>query len=232
MNVYRNIEQGSEEWLAIRKGRPTASRFDEIITNGGAISKSANGYIRELIAESFCPDFQTWTGNIYTDRGQELEPEAREAFAKETGLTLEQVGFVISEDGVCGCSPDSLVVEHATDGYHYAAGVEIKCPTPKAHVGYVLDGVLPALYTQQVHGSMAITGLDTWHFWSYFPGMKPLHVVVERNDYTEKIEAALAEFVALYKREMSAAIPKLKVPNAAYQPAGGAATSTTKQNGL
>lgn len=207
MKVYKDIEQASEEWHQIRKGRPTASRFDEIITASGAVSKSANGYIRELIAECFCPDFPTWAGNIYTDRGTELEPEAREAFAKETGLTLEQVGFVISEDGVCGCSPDSLVVK---DG-HYVAGLEIKNPTPKAHVGYVLDGVLPPLYAQQVHGSMAITGLTTWHFWSYYPGMKPLHVVVRRSAYTERIEAALAEFVALYKREMDAAIPKLKM---------------------
>jgi hypothetical protein len=207
MRVYHSIEQGSDEWLAIRKGRPTASRFAEIMTNSGAISKSAGGYIRELIAECFCPDFQTWAGNIYTDRGQELEPEAREAFAAQTGLTLEQVGFVISEDGVCGCSPDSLVVK---DG-HYVAGVEIKNPTPKAHVGYVLDGILPLLYAQQVHGSMAITGLDEWHFWSYFPGMKPLHVVVKRDDYTAKISTALSEFVSLYKREMDAAIPKLKM---------------------
>lgn len=210
MKVYHGITQNSPEWHAIRKGRPTASRFDEIITASGAISKSANGYIRELIAECFCPDFQSWAGNIYTDRGQELEPEAREAFAKETGLTLEQVGFVISEDGVCGCSPDSLVVQ---DG-KYVAGLEIKNPTPKAHVGYVLDGVLPSIYAQQVHGSMAITGLNTWHFWSYFPGMKPLHVVVRRSAYTDRIEQALTEFVALYKREMDTAIPLLKLDRA------------------
>lgn len=207
MKIYKDITQGSEEWLAIRKGRPTASRFSEIITATGLPSKSAGAYIRELIAECFCPDFSSWAGNIYTDRGAELEPVAREAFTEQTGIQLEQVGFVLSDDGVCGCSPDSLI-QLCGD---YRAGLEIKCPSPKAHVGYVLDGVLPADYKQQVHGSMAITGLNTWHFWSYFPGMKPLHVVVERDAYTEKMKDALAEFVPNYKAAMAEAKPKLQI---------------------
>lgn len=208
MKIYHSLTQGSAEWLQIRKGRPTASRFDEIVTPTGLPSKSANGYIRELIGECFCPDFQTWGGNAATDRGQELEPVAREAFSKRTGLTIEQVGFIIGDDNVSGCSPDSLV---AVDGKH-VAGVEIKCPAPKAHVNYVLDGVLPAIYTPQVHGSMAVTGLSKWHFFSYFPGMKPLHVIVQRDEYTAKVETALKDFVARYKAAMADAVPKLKLP--------------------
>lgn len=207
MTVYKDIIQGSDEWHAIRKGRPTASNFDQIVTATGLPSKSAGPYIRELIAECFCPDFPTWAGNNATERGQLIEPEAREAFAKETGLAPETVGFVIADDGVCGCSPDSLLT---MDG-KYVAGLEIKSPSPKAHVGYVLDGVLPAAYAQQVHGSMVITGLDQWHFWSYFPGMKSLHVVVTRNEYTAKIAHAIKGFVSLYKDEMALAIPRLKL---------------------
>lgn len=207
MKIYRDLTQGTPEWLAIRKGRPTASRFSEIITATGLPSKSADGYMRELIAECFCPDFVSWRGNADTERGQELEPEARVAFSNATGLTLDIVGFVIADDGTCGCSPDSLIL----GGSGHIAGVEIKCPTPKTHVGYVLDGVLPDVYKQQVHGSMAITGLDTWHFWSYFPGLKPLHVVVHRDGYTDKVAVLLAAFVRDYKAAMSAAIPKLKV---------------------
>lgn len=207
MKIYKDIKQASDEWHAIRKGRPTASRFDEIITATGLPSKSIAPYIRELISECFCPDFAKWAGNVYTDRGAELEPEAREAFAKETGLTLEQVGFVIQEDGPAGCSPDSLI----RTGGEIIAGLEIKCPSPKAHVGYVLDGVLPAAYVQQVHGSMAITGLSIWHFFSYFPGMKPLHVIVQRDSYTVKVEQALAAFVLTYRKAMDDAVPKLQL---------------------
>lgn len=207
MKIYRDLTQGTPEWLTIRKGRPTASRFSEIVTATGLPSKSADAYIRELIAECFCPDFINWRGNADTERGVELEPEAREAFAKATGLPLEQVGFVIADDGTCGCSPDSLV----GGGGKYSAGLEIKCPSPKAHVGYVLDGELPDIYKQQVHGSMVITGLNEWHFWSYFPGMKPLHVLVRRDIYTEKLAERLAMFVQNYKAAMEAAVPKLKI---------------------
>lgn len=207
MTIYKDLAQGSDEWLAIRKGRPTASRFNEIVTATGLPSKSVSAYIRELIAECFCPDFQSWAGNIYTDRGQQLEPEAREAFVKQTGCNLEQVGFVIADDSVCGCSPDSLVIE---DGKP-VAGLEMKNPAPKTHVGYVLDGVLPPLYAPQVHGSMAITGLNEWHFWSYFPGMKPFHVIAKRDAFTAKVEAAIKEFVPKYKAAMTDAIPKLKL---------------------
>ncbi len=210
MKVFADILQGSPEWLALRKGRPTASRFSDIVTATGLPSKSAEPYIRELIAECFCPDFSAWAGNIYTDRGAALEPEAREAFIKYSGLAVEQVGFALSDDGVCGCSPDSLIGSNGG----YIAGLEIKCPSPKAHVGYVLDGVLPDDYRQQVHGSMAVTGLNEWHFWSYFPGMKPFHHIVWRDTYTEKVAIAVSEFVKRYKTAMEIAVPKLKLnPN-------------------
>lgn len=209
MKIFRDLEQGSEQWKAIRKGKPTASRFSDIITSSkGELSKSANGYIRELIGECFCPDWEPWQGNFFTERGKELEAEALDAFTATTELNVERVGFVLADDGICGCSPDALIV--GTDGQPIA-GVEIKCPAPKTHIGYVLDGGLPAEYRQQVHGSLAVTGLPEWRFWSYFPGLRPLHVVVTPDDYTAKIKAALADFVTLYRREMEAAIPKLKI---------------------
>lgn len=207
MIIHKDIIQGSSEWLAIRKGHPTASRFDDILTPTGALSKSSMAYIRELIAECFCPDFQEWVGNKYTDRGSAMEPESREAFAKHSGLTIEQVGFVLADDRVCGCSPDSFIMRNGQP----VAGLEMKNPAPKAHVGYVLDGVLPPVYTQQVHGSMAITGLSEWHFWSYFPGMRPFHHIARRDSYTEKVEAALKDFVKNYRTAMTDAVPKLKL---------------------
>jgi putative phage-type endonuclease len=216
VKVFADLVQGTDEWLQIRKGHPTASRFSDIITAAkGDLSKSSAGYIRELIGECFCPEFQYFTGNKFTERGKELEPEAREAFAVETGLTVTQVGFCLSDDGVSGCSPDGLI---SADG-KYVAGVEIKCPSPKVHVGYVLDGVLPEDYKQQVHGSMAVTGLNEWHFWSYFPGMRHFHLIVKRDEYTEKLATSLAAFVEQYKAAHAVAIPRLRIGKAAAESA-------------
>lgn len=210
MKIFADIVQGTDEWKAIRKGKPTASRFGDIITAAkGELSKSAVPYIRELIGECFVPDWEDWQGNKFTDRGKEYEPEAREAFAAETGLDVQEVGFVLADDGICGCSPDALILDAAGNP---VSGLELKCPIPKTHIGYVMEGGLPDDYKQQVHGSMAVTGLSEWHFWSYFPGLKPLHVVVQRDDYTAKVEAALSKFVAQYRDAMTAAKPKLQIP--------------------
>lgn len=207
MKVFKDIIQGSPEWKLLRKARPTASGFSEIVTPKGETSKSAKGYMRELIAEAFCPEYEYFAGNRYTEQGKLMEPEAREAFIAHTGLNAEQVGFCLSDDGVCGCSPDLLVVMAG----EYVGGCEIKVPSPKTHVSYVLDGVLPDEYKAQVHSSMAITGIRTWSFWSYFPGLKPLHVVTVWDAYTDKINAARQQFVADYKAAMADALPKLKL---------------------
>lgn len=223
MKVFKDIIQGTPEWKLLRKSRPTASNFDQIITPSGNSSKSAQGYIRELIAEAFCPDYEYFSGNRYTEQGKQLEPEARELYAKVTGAELQQVGFVLSDDGVCGCSPDSLI-KH---GESIVAGLEIKCPTPKTHVDWILDDGLPACHAAQVHGSMIVTGLRNWVFMSYYPGLKPLLVAVKWDGFTDKLATALALFVADYKAAMQAAIPKLKLEpitalreaeNAGHQP--------------
>lgn len=209
MNIIRDLVQGSEEWKRVRKGKPTASRFSDIITAAkGELSKSSKGYMRELIGECFAPDFEYFSGNAATERGTTLEPEARRLFADMYAMTVEEVGFVIADDGICGCSPDGLILDAAGEP---CAGLEIKCPSPKVHIGWVLDGGLPDDYKQQVHGSMAVTGLTEWHFFSYFPGLQPHHVLVGWDDYTEKLKDGLASFVSDYRTQLSTAIPKLKI---------------------
>lgn len=209
MKIYDNIEQGTPEWLLLRKGRPSASMFKKIITSTGKLSEQSDGYIHELIAQCFVPDFDEFAGNRFTERGTEYEPEAREAFcAKFTALAVRKVAFVLADDGVCGCSPDSLII--GADGKP-SAGLELKCKTPAVHVETVLDGVLPAEHRVQVHGSLAVCGLNQWHFWAYFPGMQPFHIIVQRDEFTAKVEASLAAFVARYKSAMALAVPKLKI---------------------
>lgn len=203
-------QQGSEQWEAIRRGRPTASRFSDIITAAKAeYSKGAQAYIAELIAECFTTDVSGFTGSRWTDRGTELEPEAREAFAAHTGLSVRQVGFVVRDDELVGCSPDALIYDPVS--LDDIAGYECKAPTPKVHVQYVRDGKLPDDYKAQVHGSLYITELPEWHFWSYCPGMKPFHIITRPDEYTAKLSAAIDRFILEYAEARSQLIPKLKL---------------------
>jgi len=193
MKIWPNLLQGSEAWLSARVGKLTASNASKIITAGGKLSTQRTAYMDELISDCFCPGQNAWQGNSNTDRGTAMEPLARAAFESRLMLEVEEVGFITREDGVIGCSPDGLI---SRDGRH-VEGLEIKCPLPKTHLRYLLEGTLPDTYKPQVHFSMMVTGLP-WHFFSYCPGMKPLHLFIEPDAYTVKLEAMVEEFVSEY----------------------------------
>ena len=193
-----NCEQNTEEWLNARKGRLTASVANEIITPTGKPSKIVDGLIRRLARECVCADPMAFEGNRYTQWGNTHEPIARDAFRNVTQLDVIEVGFCENlTHPVLGCSPDGLI-QH--DG-EIVAGLEIKCPTVDKHVEYLLEGILPKEYAPQVHFSMAVTGIRTWYFMSYYPGLKPFIVPVHYDDFTEKVRQAAIEFAEKYAIE-------------------------------
>ena len=193
MKIWQNLIQGSDQWHAARTGKLTASNASKVISAGGKPSTQRSAYIDELISDCFCPGQNAWHGNANTDRGNAMEPLARAAFERSLSLEVEEVGFVTREDGVIGCSPDGLI----SLAGRYICGLEIKCPLPKTHLRYLLDGKLPDNYKPQVHFSMMVTGLP-WHFFSYCPGMTPLHLFVEPDAYTAKLRYMVEEFVSEY----------------------------------
>ena len=143
-------------------------------------------------------------------RGMVLEPFAREAFDDLTGMIIEEVGFCAWNHGKVSSSPDGRV-----DGQN--VGWEVKAPDPHTHAKYLLDSVLPEEYAPQVHGSMAVTGADSWWFISYCPrwrwredlkqveilkgGLPPLIIEVKRDELTERY----AEGFRLFQRDLEEA---------------------------
>lgn len=192
--IVQHMPQGSEEWFEARRGRPTASNFDRIVTSvKGDLSKSCRDYIAELIGEIGTPDRSLVPEKYISPAmvaGIQMEPEARKWYCFHRDIEVQQVGLIITEDGRFGASPDALVGE---DGL-----LELKCPQPKAHVNYLLDGKLPDNYRQQVHGQLWVSGRKWVDFCSYCHGFDPLLVRVEPDAYTEKLGAALNEFWNLY----------------------------------
>lgn len=182
-------QQGSPEWHALRLAVPTASEFGCIITPKKAqLAEAHEGYIDRLIDEAVRPDVERgFGGNAHTERGNELEPDARRLYAFMRDVEPQVVGFVLRDDGMAGCSPDSLIGD---DG-----GLEIKCPDGPTHVGYLRAGVLPDKYKPQVHGSLLITGRKWWDFMSHCPGHKPLIVRVTPDSYTAKLSELLDAFI-------------------------------------
>ena len=193
MKVHMMI-QYSPEWWEVRRGIPTASAFDRILTPGGKLSGQSDGYIDELVGDAFClnPNFMTERPMNHAMRaGLEAEPEARRFYEMENPTrTVQQVGFCLTDDGRFGCSPDALVGD---DGV-----LELKCPQAKTQVGYLRDGTLPSEYRPQVHGHLLVTGRPWVDFCSYCPGLPPLVVKVMPDEFTVKLRNALEAFHDTY----------------------------------
>lgn len=208
--IVHKTDQGGEIWDNLRRIRPTASRFSEIITpKEGKMSKSAANYAAELVMQSMFdadPDAGSkWAGNSNTENGHEREDASRCLLSSITGRSFQKIGFITTDDGFIGCSPDA--VELAGD--LIIEGGELKNPMGKTHAQWVLDGVLPDDHKVQVHCSMYVTGLRRWHFLSSFPSLQPLHLIVEWDDYTDKLAKAADDFRILYHKTKEKLISKL-----------------------
>lgn len=198
MNVVK-CDQYSAEWWQARLGVPTASNFDRIFTPVTAKPAKASaqaGYIAELIADHFDPDYGLFEDYVSAamQRGTIMEPEARAFYAFERGLDVEQVGFCLTDDGHFGSSPDAV----AGDGV-----CEFKCPMRKTQVEYLLADILPVKYKPQVHGHLVVTGAPWCDFMSYVPGMPPLLKRVEPGAYTDLLRDALAAFWIKYQQAVA-----------------------------
>ena len=148
ITILRDLPQRSEAWFRARAGRVTASNFHRLITDTGRKSSQWETFAIELCCACLKPDEVQWEGNYHTDRGESLEPEAREEFTRLTGKPVEQVGLVAMENNIVTCSPDGVIWGDGTDPEHpIASGLEIKCPLSKYHAQYLLEGKFMQILT-------------------------------------------------------------------------------------
>jgi hypothetical protein len=200
-----DVQQRSVQWGKLHLGRPTASGFGNLMDTkfeprDGEMPKT---YLYKRLAEKLTGEMLPgFAGNWNTESGTILEEEARPFFELTYGLDVREVGFIIGDDGRCGCSPDGLIGDDA--------GLEIKCPLAETHLKYLDAGKVPNEYLAQVHGSLFVTGLKEWHFLSYYRGLEPLHVVVPRE---EAIMAKIAAALAGFYQKFDAALARLTKPN-------------------
>lgn len=192
--IVHDCKQYDDLWWKVRRGVPTASNAKKIITPAkGELSKSAEGYACELIAELYDLEYgpRDEFATAAMRNGTIMEPEARRFYEFDTGMSVKQVGFCVTDDGRFGCSPDALVGDEGA--------LELKSPQCHTQIRYLLDNKLPDEYRPQVHWHIAVTGRKFCDFMAYYPGLPHLLVRVERDSYTEKLEAAMDDFWTLYQ---------------------------------
>jgi len=190
--------QGSAEWHAARCGFITASRFGDVMKNPRSkkdkVSKDAERYLHELIAEHLTGEPQGWEGNRATAWGNRYEPDAKTAYLWETGRQIEEVGFIKHPSQyLVGGSPDGLI---GNDGM-----AEVKCPyNPAIHIHNAVHRKLPSEYVAQTQGNLWITDRKWSDHVSFDPRIAAkCSIVIVRVDRDEEFIEKLAERVAEFR---------------------------------
>lgn len=184
--------QGSPEWYAIRRGRPTGSEFGRIITpSKGELAAGRDTYAAELVA-SLLGWQQGFQGTPDTQRGNQLEKEAIRWLQFDRGLAGSDVGFCLSDCGRYGASPDWLVSDNTP--------VEVKAPDSHTFIKWWQHwrktGEIPLDHKAQCHGEMFVTGADRMIFMAYpdHPSLPRLVIDVKRDAFTEKLGECVLKF--------------------------------------
>lgn len=163
MIIYR-MDQRSDEWFEIRRGRMTGSNAQAIAANG----KGLETYILSVLAGKYSKNAEKYS-NGDMERGVELEESARLVYQIETGSTVEEVGF-IEMDEYAGVSPDGLVGE---DG-----GIEIKCPSDNVYIKLLLDQKIDPKYFYQMQMFLLISGRKWIDYVAYNPNFDKALTVI------------------------------------------------------
>jgi putative phage-type endonuclease len=207
------IEQRSEEWFEIRKGKITSSEIHKIMGKGD-LSETAKTYILEKVCELYGGVTEPAVGAAL-NWGTDLEPVAIEHYEELTKAKVEKASFIPVGQHYGG-SPDGLI---APEGI-----IEVKCPFKSAnHFKHGMINtpekfkkIAPNYYYQCI--SNMICAEAKWcDFISFDPRVSDdykmfifrLHLTEEEKiAVTERIKVAF-EYMKVLVKEIEAAKPKL-----------------------
>ena len=159
--IIHNCEQGTDEWLNLRKGVATCSEFSNIISpalakESASLPKYAKKLALELVYDKLKEEAFKSAAML---AGNELEATARQLYQEETFNLVKEVGFIKTDCGNYGFSPDGLVDE---DGI-----IEIKTLEAEAHSEIILNNKMPNDYKCQVQGGLWISERKWCDFVAY-----------------------------------------------------------------
>lgn len=198
MMQVHNMPQGSPEWFEARKGIPTSSQFATVLASGrtkGSPSKTRQTYLYKLAGERLTNEPMESFSNRHTERGHEMEPQARQFYGFLHEVEPELVGFITN--GPKGCSPDSLIGESGM--------LEIKTKLPHLMIEAHERGKFPPEHYAQCQGQLWIAEREWCDLICYWPKMKPLIVRTYRD---EDYIANLSEKVDEFNDELAALVAK------------------------
>lgn len=199
-NIAQHLESGeaNPDWLALRAGKFSGSDFNQYmaIVDKGKLSDTAETALHKKVLSGIGEVFDSYKSESM-ERGNELEPLARQAYMCETFADVQEVGFVDWEQLRAGCSPDGVI--YGADG-QIEKILEIKCPEIVNYLRYAESASkIPALYKTQMQYNMLITGAKSCDFVAYHPGMRLIiHTIDADAELQSEIVIALEKLNARY----------------------------------
>lgn len=183
------MKQRSPEWLSARKGRVSGSVAGAIL--GHAPYATRDDILRRMVRDYHGAESE-FHGNIATKFGEMHEAGAIIDFRLETGLDVEEVGFLTYEDWL-GASPDGLT----SDG----GVLEVKVPfslrkAEKPQFKTLADQ--PHYYAQVQLELLCADATHAW-FYQWAPGGTMLEYVDPDPAWRDKFLPILHDFWLEYR---------------------------------
>ena len=178
MEILKNIEQNTPEWLEARKGKITGSKLKDIVVLRGT-GKKIGFY--QLMADRLAIEEER---EDPMERGHRLEPEAIEAFEKEIGKTTTEVGLCVSDE-----NPNIAVSYDRLLGK--TESVEAKCLGTAKHLQAYFEQDWSEFKFQIYQGFIVNDKLKKQYLVFFDPRVtaKPLHwIEINRKDVEKEIE--------------------------------------------
>lgn len=196
IKYYNDIIQGSDEWLALRRGILTASEMKLIVTPTfkTADNEKTRAHLYELLSQRISGYVEPHYVSDDMMRGHEEEVLARIKYA-ENFATVQDVGFVTNDRWgfTLGYSPDGLVNE---DGQ-----IECKSRRQKYQIETILSNEMPDDYLLQVQTGLLVTERKWCDFISYSGG---LPMFTKRIYADEKVQNAIIEAATAFHFKLNA----------------------------
>lgn len=195
-----HCEQGSAEWFDLRKGIPTSSEFECLMKrgrDGKTPSATRRTYMLQLAGEVLTGEPPEGFFSIYTERGKQLEPEARDLYAMLTDTVPEQIGFITNHGA--GSSTDSLIGDSGI--------LEIKTKKPALLVDAIDNDTFLEDHQAQCQGALWVADREWIDLTLYWPGLPPF---IKRAYRDETYIADLAKAVAAFNDELAKLVEKVR----------------------
>lgn len=195
-----DIEQGTPEWHAIKAGKWSASKAAVIM--GGLDTSGLDNLIKDIAWERVHGPLEgSGFKTPAMERGTELEPESRDAYAFERDVNIIQCGFIEhSTIPHVGYSPDGLFNKLRN-------GIEAKNPGHRAYIETAEKLVIPSQYRWQCRWAMWVGELEALDFIVYHPQQG---LIVIEATVTETEKQQMAERVALLEPKVTKIIDLLQ----------------------